>query len=266
MITSQHSQLLREANGRQDAERRLQRVLHEEIGMISPLSKTQKDALCDALSSLNVPTIAVIENKTACHGNPDSRRTSTAAAIITFAGAAITGAAAGYIGIVGALLVALAMGIAAFFLMRMTVGNAAAPTCEATINESVDTDRLVSCANSIVDNLRHLADTLSTDLPKSDPNTKPLHAVYPNVLKWLQNLYVDNADNGEENLKRVLKRIDSLAYQCKYELVLFDGENQKMFQTNADKDLTEPVMIAPGFRYAPTGVIVLPGLLAVPES
>ena len=122
---------------------------------------------------------------------------------------------------------------------------------------------LVSDIDYIVRNLRELLE--KEEMPVT-AFSRPLFECYPNVVKWLQNLYADSEDFDSRTKEYIKKRVKSLLEQCCYSVVVFDGKNEDWFETELTSHISEPTMEMPAIVDVKKGKLVLPGKLFFPDK
>lgn len=132
---------------------------------------------------------------------------------------------------------------------------------EASLLMDTKAETLVNDIDYIVRNLRELLkeEEISVAFP-----AQSLFTCYPNVVRWLQNAYVDSEDFDSRSKEYFKKRIKSLLGQCYYDVVAFDGTNENLFETELTSRISEPVMEMPAIVDVKTDKLVLPGKLFFP--
>ncbi|MBR4534375.1 MAG: hypothetical protein IKO85_07555 [Bacteroidaceae bacterium] len=117
---------------------------------------------------------------------------------------------------------------------------------------SVDIEKVVGMLEDVVDTLQQ---------PRQEQPTKalPLMDCYPNVIRWLQNLYVDSVELEEKQQDRIKRSVQTLLRQCYYEIVDYDGTNLEFFQTDRSSLVDATTQLAPAIVDSRSGKMVVPG-------
>lgn len=119
-------------------------------------------------------------------------------------------------------------------------------------------------ANDIDYIIRNLRELLEKEEEPVVPSPQPLFLCYPNVVKWLQNAYADSEDFDSRSKEYLRKRIKSVLGQCYYSVVVFDGTNENLFETELTSRISEPTMEMPAIVDVKTDKLLLPGKLFFP--
>ena len=117
---------------------------------------------------------------------------------------------------------------------------------------SVDIEKVVGMLEDVVDTLQQ---------PRQEQPTKalPLMDCYPNVIRWLQNLYVDSVELEEKQQDRIKRSVQTLLRQCYYEIVDYDGTNLDFFQTDRSSLVDTTTQLVPAIVDSRSGKMVVPG-------
>lgn len=276
MITTKHQQLLREAvetNEKEAINAVFQKVLREEIGAMRDISNITQDYLYKVAEQIAIPFKPEI--RVLAESNTDLKKVSLKnelvcliICLVALVGMTIIGAeveCGKTLGICLSFVIVMAL----YFYTKTHPDkreiNRRQP--QIKIEEIVDADVLIDIANKVIGNLRNLVEELAHQGSDSQPPTRlPLYECYPNILNWLQTIYSDCLDFDDRTKGYMLKRIEGIARQCYYDIVPYDGDNMNMFEINKEIGLEEPKMISPAVVYSKTGLVVLPGIIAVPNK
>ncbi len=102
------------------------------------------------------------------------------------------------------------------------------------------------------------------DKPIDSQQLPSLYDAYPNVVKWLQNLYTSQYEFDENGRKYLFKHIPRLLGQHYYEVVMYDGNNIALFDIDRDSDVNGTEVIYPAIVDTRTNKIILKGRVCNP--
>lgn len=91
-----------------------------------------------------------------------------------------------------------------------------------------------------------------------------LYEKFPNVVKWLQNIYAAKYEFDETGRKYLDKQIPRLLKQMYYEVVMFDGNNIALFEIDRDPGVDGTELIYPAIVDTRSNKIVLKGRVCNP--
>ncbi len=274
MITNEHQELLRKAvatNEKEKIKSTFRKVLKEEFGAINGLNPVAQEYLGELAKLIVVPS--KIEVNISQNEEPEEKQASKGGllhllvSLIALVGVSVIGDKFGMEWGIG-LSVVLAI-LAFFFVKKGTEKNVpnVVEQPKASVVEAYDENVLIE----LVDNLskevkglvRELVD-LNTD--KSSTVHFPLHEYYPDILKWFQMVYADALDFDEEAKTYLLKRIVKMAHYVYYDVVVYNGDNESLFEKETNSNLDVVEMYSPAIIYNKTGKVVLPGKIFVPSK
>lgn len=238
----------------------LNSVITDEITAHPQLSDTMKSFGKELVSIINIP----IETVTQIQKGPQSVESIQPSSVVK-AGS-------------GACMMFLSMALLRkkHTVIGATIGFAGALLAGGAINEiGNQTNHLKErvLVASTPDEIEHQIDKLISSLEVMDnvgcdeeSEKEPVSASfgdnYPNIIKWLQNIYLESESYGEEcadTMRRQIERILKTVY-CAF--VHYDGKNDKLFEFNEDSTITENLELFPAV-VANSGKIY-PGLVNKP--
>lgn len=270
MITQEHQELLRKAvatNEKETIDSSFQKVLKEEFGAIRGLNQVAQDYLCDLAKQIVIPSKTEVEIS---QDEEPKQPVSNGLlhfmfSLIALVGVSVVGA---IVGLVWGVCLAIVVSVLAFFMAKKCVKKKerdAFSQPKASVRECYNEDTLTELANGIVKAMKGLADELVDMSPDDGTDSLlPLHECYPNILKWLQMAYADAMDFDAEAKRYLLVRIVKIARSCGYDVVIYNGSNENLFEKTATNDIDVAEMFSPAIIYNKTGKVVLPGKIFVP--
>lgn len=272
MITQEHQELLRKAvatNEKETIDSSFQKVLKEEFGAIRGLNQVAQDYLCDLSKQIVIPSkteVEISQDVTPKEEQPVSNGLlHFMFSLIALVGVSVVGA---IVGLVWGICLAIIVSVLAFFMAKKCVKKKerdAFSQPKASVRECYNEDTLTELANGIVKAMKGLADEL-VDMSPDDGTASllPLHECYPNILKWLQMAYADAMDFDAEAKRYLLVRIVKIARSCGYDVVIYNGSNENLFEKTATNDIDVAEMFSPAIIYNKIGKVILPGKIFVP--
>lgn len=274
MITNEHQELLRKAvatNEKEKIKSTFRKVLKEEFGAINGLNPVAQEYLGELAKLIVVPS--KIEVNISQNEEPQEKQAFNGGlqhllvSLIALVGVSVIGDKFGMEWGIG-LSVVLAI-LAFFFVKKGTEKNVpnVVEQPKASVVEVYDENVLIE----LVDNLRKEVKGLVRELvdlntDKSSTVHFPLHEYYPDILKWFQMVYADALDFDEEAKTYLLKRIVKMAHYVYYDVVVYNGDNESLFEKETNSNLDVVEMYSPAIIYNKTGKVVLPGKIFVPSK
>jgi hypothetical protein len=269
MINSEHQMMLREIVATQDKNRIdevFHQVLYEELGTIKQINNEEQETLNSIFSLLSLPYKIIngsLITKKKNYLGKDELYFIIANVISMLIVALIS-----VINIICSFCFALFITIALFVFLRkrksdLNDNNNINPV---EMKYCINADDLISITENILSYIKHFFNVLKNPSDPTPTKFIPLHECFPNILSWLQTVYAESMDFGEHEKKYMLGRINSIAKQCYYEVILYDGNNMNMFINTIDEHVKEPEMDMPAFIYKKTGKVILPGNLFIPQK
>ena len=79
-------------------------------------------------------------------------------------------------------------------------------------------------------------------------------------------VYADAMDFDEKARNYLLKRIVTVAHDIYYDVVVYNGNNENLFEKETDCELDTVKMYSPSIIYNKTGKVVIPGKIFVPSK
>lgn len=267
MITENHQVLIREAvltKNEATIDAAFQKVLHEEIGGIKRIDNVTQNYFCELATLLVIPYRQEIKIDNDGDSNESLAKNELKwGGICLLVLICITIISSEFGKLFGIGLSVVGAGALYYYLRLNNAKNKVKPKRqEYTVIQIVEEDILIDLANKFVCKIRNLVDKfVNQEKGPVEAIQLPLHECYPNVLKWLQNLYSDSLDFDDKTKEHLLKRIVKIAHSCYYDTVLFDENNIDMFEVNINKSQEKPQMFSPAFVYSKTGKVILPGVV-----
>ena len=274
MITQEHQELLRKAvatNEKETVCSAFQKVVKEEFGAIRGLNQVAQDYLCDLSKQIVIPSKTEVEISQ--DEEPKEEQSVNIGllhfmfSLVALVGVSVVGAK---VGLVWGICLAIIVSVLAFFMAKKCVKKKEQNVFsqpKASVREFYNEDTLTELANGIVKAMKGLANELVDMRPVGGAAIKlPLHECYPDILKWFQMVYADALDFDEEAKKYLLKRIVIITHPNSYDVVVYNGDNEDLFEKEKDNDLDSVKMYSPAIIYNKTGKVVLPGKIFVPSK
>ena len=164
---------------------------------------------------------------------------------------------------IGAIVISLIFASATFLLYR-----------DKTKRESFESEIIIkSEAGDIVSQIQDVAHHLKEALAEAEPDVNPsapqphsLYDSFPNVVRWLQNQYIDSDELGKNSQIRMRKSIKVLLDQCYYDIIDYDGTNIEMFKKEYSSHISETTQLEPTIIDTKTQTIVIKGSVLLPDS
>lgn len=274
MITNEHQELLRKAvatNEKEKIKSTFRKVLKEEFGAINGLNPVAQEYLGELAKLIVVPS--KIEVNISQNEEPEEKQASNSGllhllvSLIALVGVSVIG---DKFGMEWGICLSVVLAILAFFFVKKVTEKNVPNVVEqpkASVVETYDEDALIELADNLCKEVKGLVREL-VDL-NTDENTTvqlPLHECYPNILKWLQMVYVDAMDFDEKARKYLLIRIVKIASSCYYDVVSYNGCNEDLFEKEIVNNIDAEEMFSPAVIYNKTGKVVLPGKIFVPSK
>lgn len=271
MITNEHQELLRKAvatNEKEKIESTFRKVLKEEFGAINGLNPVAQEYLGELAKLIVVPSKIEVnisqneesEEKQASNGGLQHLLVS----LIALVGVSVIGDKFGMEWGIGLSVV---LAILAFFFVKKGAEKKVPNVVEqpkASVVEAYDENALIELVDKLSKEVKGLVRELKTGIDM--PVKLPLHECYPDLLEWLQKVYADALEFDEDIRGYLLKRIVNIAYTNYYNVVEYNGDNEKLFEKEIDRKLHSVTMISPAIIYDKTGKVILPGKIFVPSK
>lgn len=271
MITNEHQELLRKAvatNEKEKIQSAFRKVLKEEFGAINGLNPVAQEYVGELAKLIVVPS--KIEVNISQNEEPEEKQASNGGlqhllvSLIALVGVSVIGDKFGMEWGIGLSVV---LAILAFFIVKKGAEKNVPNVVEqpkASVVETYDEDALIELADNLRKEVNGLVHELKTGIDM--PVKLPLHECYPDLLEWLQKVYADALEFDEDIRGYLLKRIVNIAYTNYYNVVEYNGDNEKLFEKEIDRKLHSVTMISPAIIYDKTGKVILPGKIFVPSK
>lgn len=274
MITNEHQELLRKVvatNEKEKIKSTFRKVLKEEFGAINGLNPVAQEYLGELAKLIVVPS--KIEVNISQNEEPEEKQASNSGllhllvSLIALVGVSVIGDKFGMEWGIGLSVV---LAILAFFFVKKGTEKKTPNVVDqpkASVVEAYDENELIE----LVDNLRKevkglVREFVDLNTDKSSTVHFPLHEYYPDILKWFQMVYADALDFDEEAKTYLLKRIVKMAHYVYYDVVVYNGDNESLFEKETNSNLDVVEMYSPAIIYNKTGKVVLPGKIFVPSK
>ena len=117
----------------------------------------------------------------------------------------------------------------------------------------------------LVDKLLYSLEVLevsSRNAETKEPVATSFGDKFPNIIKWLQNIYLETESYGEECAKTMRRQIERILKTVYCTCVHYDGKNDTMFEIYGDSNITDILELFPAI-VAHSGK-VYPGLVNKP--
>lgn len=273
MITKEHQDLLRKAVATNEGEKiksAFQKVLKEEFRAIQGLNQVAQDYLCELAKLIVVPfktEVSISQDEDSVE-NPKSGEglKSMMAFLIALVGVSIIADECGKLWGIG---ISIVLAVLAFFVAKKSAAKKVSNEIiqpKFSIVKTYDANALIELAENLVKETKGLVSELVDLNTESTVVQLPLHECYINILTWLQMVYADAMDFDEESKTYLLKRIAKIAHYNFYDVVVYDGNNENLFEKETDSELDSVKMYSPAIIYNKTGKVVLPGKIFVPSK
>lgn len=272
MITENHQVLIREAvltKNKATIDAAFQKVLHEEIGGIKRIDNVTQNYFCELATLLVIPYRQEIRIDNDRDSNESLAKDELKwGGICLLVLICITIISSEFGKLFGICLSVVGAGALYYYLRLNNAKNKVKPKRqEYTVIQIVEEDILIDLANKFVCKIRNLVDKfVNQEKGPVEAIQLPLHECYPNVLKWLQNLYSDSLDFDDKTKEYLLKRIVKIVDSCYYDIILFNKETENMFEINVKEDREKPHMVSPALIYSKTGKVILPGIVFMSKN
>ncbi len=243
-----------------DLQSSLKEIITDEIFTYPQLSDSMKSLGLEWVKHIDIPV------KTATLLQKESRNksidfSSTVAKVGIGAGIAtlsmsLAGKNNRVFGAVGGVTGALLAGLA---LNKLEKKETSLQTREQVVST---TQGIEEAVDRLLSMLAELDDHFESSETEERPVSMTFGDNYSNIIKWLQNIYLETDSYGEEcsgSLRRKIERILGTVY-C--DTVHYDGKNDGLFEFNNDSTITEPLELYPAI-VANSGKIY-PGLVSKP--
>lgn len=280
MITAEHQNMLRDAAASNDKEAiysAFQKVMKEEICTIRNFNQLTQDYLCNIANLMSLPfktEVKVVKSQESgvLSNQPAKSQKKEIHLAASFAALLGVSALSAKVGVWYGIGLSAVIAVGSYVYAKTSKKHQekepempASPVPKITEVYSIEADTLIELADKLKKNMNDLVGELVIENGKTTVQL-PLHECYPNVLDWLQTVYSDALDFDEPAKKYLLKRIDSLANECYYDLVVYDGNNEDLFKQYNSSGIEHVEMVAPSFVYKKTGKMVFSGTIAIPSK
>ena len=271
MITNEHQELLRKAvatNEKEKVKSTFRKVLKEEFGAINGLNPVAQEYLGELAKLIVVPS--KIEVNISQNEEPEEKQASNGGlqhllvSLIALVGVSVIG---DKFGMEWGICLSVVLAILAFFFVKKGTGKKTPDVVEqskASVVETYDENVLIELVDNLRKEVKGLVREIKTDI--NEPVKLPLHECYPIILYWLQMVYADAMDFDEKARKYLLKRIVTVAHDIYYDVVVYNGNNENLFEKETDYELDTVKMYSPSIIYNKTGKVVIPGKIFIPSK
>lgn len=275
MITKEHQDLLRKAVATNEGEKinsAFQKVLKEEFRAIQGLNPVAQEYLCELAKLIVVPfkievSISQDEDSVAPQKSGEGLK-SMMASLIALVGVSVI---ADEYGKLWGISISIVLAVLAFFVAKKSAAKKVSNEIiqpKFSMVKTYDVNALIELVENLVKEIKGLVSEL-VDLNTDNSPVAiklPLHENYPIILKWLQMVYADAVDFDVDAKTYLLKRIVKIAHYIYYDVVVYDGNNENLFEKETDSELDSVKMYSPAIIYNKTGKVVLPGKIFVPSK
>lgn len=223
-----------------------------------PVEPTEQAELLEALSRLLFPVRPIVRQNIPAAPPPASSPWLRALALFAVTSLLV---------LVGKLSVLLAVGLAA--AAAVALGCRPPKTMPTQASEAVlvlegSPEQLASEIGKVEALLQDVSESIRQQGDEHPQKVMPLMDAYPNVVRWLQNLYVDSEELQQQQQERIQRSVKTLLAQCYYNVVDYDGTNIHLFATDRSSVVHAVSQLAPAIVDARSGRKALPGSLLFP--